>query len=142
ERVEIAVAEGTETPAERVASPTLSKEATQVAREAVPTITIEDFAKLDLRVVRVISAERVHGTDKLMKLEVDMGGEKRTVVAAIAQEFTPDEMIDKLLVLVANLAPARIRGIVSQGMILAAGDEKPLALVTLDREVPPGTKVR
>lgn len=105
-------------------------------------ITIEEFAKIDLRAVKVLKAERVEGTDKLMRLEVDMGTERRTVVAGIAKEFKPEELVGKILVLVANLEPARIRGIVSQGMILAAGEEKPLALVTLDRDVQPGTKIR
>ncbi|MFA4029194.1 MAG: hypothetical protein GDYSWBUE_001986 [Candidatus Fervidibacterota bacterium] len=105
-------------------------------------ITIDEFNRLDLRVVRVIRAERIQGAEKLLKLEVDMGTEKRTVVAGIAQEFPPEELVGKTLVLVANLAPAKIRGVVSQGMILAAGEDKPLALITTDREVPPGTRVR
>ncbi|MCS7254093.1 MAG: methionine--tRNA ligase [Armatimonadota bacterium] len=104
-------------------------------------ITIDEFKRLDLRAVKVVHAEQIQGADKLLKLEVDMGTERRTVVAGIAQEFAPEELIGKTLVLVANLTPAKIRGVISQGMILAAGEDKPLALVTLDREVPPGTKI-
>jgi methionyl-tRNA synthetase len=106
------------------------------------TISIEEFAKLDLRAGKIINAQKVPGKDKLLVLQVDIGTETRTVVAGIAQEFAPEELVSKQVVLVANLEPKRIGGVVSHGMILAAGEEKALALVTLDREVPPGTKVR
>jgi methionyl-tRNA synthetase len=106
------------------------------------TISMEEFAKLDLRVGKVVNAQKVPGKDKLLVLQVDIGTETRTVVAGIAQEFTPEELVGRQVVLVANLEPKRIGGVVSHGMILAAGEEKALALVTLDREVPPGTKVR
>ncbi|GBC98651.1 Methionine--tRNA ligase [bacterium HR17] len=106
------------------------------------TISIEEFAKLDLRAGKIINAQKVPGKDKLLVLQVDIGVETRTVVAGIAQEFAPDELIGKQVVVVANLEPKRIGGVISHGMILAAGEEKALALVTLDREVPPGTKVR
>lgn len=79
------------------------------------------------------------GKDKLLVLQVDIGTETRTVVAGIAQEFSPEELIGKQVVLVANLEPKRIGGIVSHGMILAAV-KKALAIVTLDREVPPGQR--
>jgi len=106
------------------------------------TISIEEFAKLDLRAGKIINAQKVPGKDKLLVLQVDIGTETRTVVAGIAQEFAPEELVGKQVVLVANLEPKRLGGVVSHGMILAAGEEKALALVTLDREVPPGTKVR
>jgi methionyl-tRNA synthetase len=106
------------------------------------TISIEEFAKLDLRTGKIVNAQKVPGKDKLLVLQVDIGTETRTVVAGIAQEFTPEELVGRQVVLVANLEPKRIGGVVSHGMILAAGEEKALALVTLDREVPPGTKVR
>ncbi len=106
------------------------------------TIGMDDFAKLDLRVGKVINAQKVHGKDKLLVLQVDIGTETRTVVAGIAQEFSVEELVGKQVVFVANLEPKRIGGIVSQGMILAAGEEQALAIVTLDREVPPGTRVR
>jgi methionyl-tRNA synthetase len=106
------------------------------------TISIEEFAKLDLRAGKVVNAQKVPGKDKLLVLQVDIGTETRTVVAGIAQEFAPEELVGRQVVLVANLEPKRIGGVVSHGMILAAGEEKALALVTLDREVPPGTKVR
>lgn len=136
EVVQVSLPDGTyvteETTARRGEDEKMSKE----------QITIDYFKRIDLRAVKVVNAERVEGAEKLLKLEVDIGGERRTVVAGIAGEFAPEELIGKTLVLVANLAPAKIRGIVSQGMILAAGEEKALALVTLDRDVPPGTKIR
>ncbi|RKY05511.1 methionine--tRNA ligase [Candidatus Poribacteria bacterium] len=105
-------------------------------------ITIEDFRKLDLRAAKVLEAERVEGTDRLLKLVVDIGTERRQVVAGIAQSYSPEELVGKTLVLVANLKPAKIRGIESQGMILAAESKEGCAVVILDRDIPPGTRVR
>ncbi|MCS7224838.1 MAG: methionine--tRNA ligase subunit beta [Armatimonadetes bacterium] len=107
-----------------------------------PFITMEDFAKVELRAGKVIGVQKVPGRDKLLALQVDIGTEVRTVVAGIAQEFSAEELQGKQVVLVANLEPKRIAGIPSQGMILAAGEDNALALVTLDRDVPPGTIVR
>lgn len=87
-----------------------------------PEIVYEDFKKLDLRVGTIISAEKVAKADKLLKLEVDMGTEKRTIVSGIAQHFTPEEILSKQVVVVANLAPRKMRGIESNGMILMAED--------------------
>jgi len=106
------------------------------------TISFDEFQRLDLRTGRIVGAEKVAGADKLLKLDVDIGVEVRTVVAGLAPQFASEELIGKNVILVANLKPARIRGVVSHGMILAAGEEVPLALVVPDREVPPGTKVR
>ncbi|MGD9498104.1 MAG: methionine--tRNA ligase [Armatimonadota bacterium] len=107
------------------------------------TVSLEEFQRLDLRVARVLDADRVEGTDKLLKLTVDCGdGRPRQVVAGIAEAFSPRELIGTSVVLVANLEPATIRGVQSQGMILAAGGDKPLALIVPDREVAPGEKVR
>ena len=105
-------------------------------------ITIDEFAKVDLRVAVVLAAERVPKTEKLLKLTLDLGGEQRTVVSGIAGAYAPDALVGRTVVYVANLKPAKIRGVMSQGMILAAGDAEVLALSALDREVPPGTKVR
>ncbi len=110
--------------------------------EAAGYISIEDFARVDLRVAKVIDAQKVEGTDKLLKLTLELGSETRQVVSGIANRYTPRELIGKHLVLVANLKPVRIKGIESQGMILAAGDDEVLALVTLDRDTAAGTKVR
>jgi methionyl-tRNA synthetase len=107
-------------------------------------ISIDDFAKLDLRVAEVTAAERVEGTDKLVKLEIDLGTEKRQIVAGIAQFYAPDELIGKHIVVVANLEPARIRGVESRGMLLAGSteDRKELAIITVDRPLAKGAKVR
>lgn len=106
------------------------------------TVSIDEFAKMDLRVGKITAARKVPGKDRLLELEVSLAEETRTVAAGIAQEFPPEGLVGMQVVLVANLKPAKIGGIQSHGMILAAGEEKPLALVTLDRDCPPGTKVR
>lgn len=89
--------------------------------EAKATISIDDFAKIDLRVGTILSAEKVEKADKLLKLELDMGnGETRTVLSGIALHFTPEEIIGKQVTVVANLAPRKMKGIESKGMILMA----------------------
>lgn len=105
-------------------------------------ITIEEFSRLELKVAEVVAAERVPQTDKLLKLEVDLGGEKRTVVAGLAQHYRPEELVGKKVVLVANLKPARLRGILSQGMVLAAVDGDKLSLIVPERDINPGAQVR
>jgi methionyl-tRNA synthetase len=92
--------------------------------EAKGEIQYEDFKKLDLRVGTITAAAKVEKADKLLKLEVDMGSEKRTIVSGIAQHFSPDDILNKQVVVVANLAPRKMRGIESAGMILMAEDEK------------------
>jgi methionyl-tRNA synthetase len=91
--------------------------------ELKPDITYEDFEKLDLRVGRVLEAEKVPKADKLLKLIVDLGFEKRTILSGIAEYYKPEELVGKLVTVVANLAPRKIRGIESQGMLLMAGND-------------------
>jgi methionyl-tRNA synthetase len=107
-------------------------------------ITLEEFQKIELRVATVLRAERVPGTDKLLKLQIDVGSEQRQLVAGIAKHYTPEELLGKQIVVVANLQPAVIRGVESQGMLLAAStdDQAQLALVTLQRPVPNGCRVK
>lgn len=105
-------------------------------------ITIDDFAKVDLRVAKVLEAEKVEKADKLLKMKLQVGEETRQVVSGIAKYYTPEEMIGKTLILVANLKPVKLRGIESQGMILAASDENGLSLVTVDRDMTSGAQVR
>ncbi|MEO8962114.1 MAG: methionine--tRNA ligase [Ginsengibacter sp.] len=88
-----------------------------------PEIVIDDFAKIDLKVGTILSAEKIEKADKLLKLEIDMGFEKRTILSGIAQHFTPEEITGKQVVVVANLAPRKMRGIESNGMILMAEDK-------------------
>ena len=108
-----------------------------------PTIAYDDFAKVDLRVGHVLAAEAVPKAKKLLKLTVDLGeGRHRTIVAGIAEAFTPAVMVGKRVLVVANLAPRELRGVTSEGMILAAGDDAILALGTVDADAPPGTRVK
>jgi len=116
------------------------EEAEKAARKGPKTVSIEEFANLDIRIAKVVSAEPIKGSKKLYKLIVDLGGEKRQVVSGIAQFYTPDELVGKDVALIANLAPAKIFGVESRGMILAAGDEA--SLLVPARPVEPGTKVR
>jgi len=115
----------------------------QAGAEPLAEVTIDDFKKLDLRVAKVLSAERVPKKDRLLKVELDLGPlGKRQVVAGIAELSTPESLVGKSVVLLCNLKPAKIGGLLSAGMILALGDEKLLGLAGPDREVPPGTPLR
>jgi methionyl-tRNA synthetase len=109
---------------------------------ATELIGIEDFTKADLRVGKIISAERVEKSDKLVKLKVDIGTEPRQVVAGIGKSYTPEELMGKTVVIVTNLKPAKLMGIESQGMLLAASSGDALAVVTFDREIKPGSRVK
>ncbi len=109
----------------------------------VAKITYEDFGRLDLRVGRIVKADRIPKADKLLHLHVEIGEPApREVVAGIATAYAPDGLVGKQVVFLANLEPKKIRGILSHGMVLAAGDAEVLALSGLDREVVPGTKVK
>ena len=113
------------------------------ATPATPAITYDDFAKLELRVGKVVQAAAVPKKDKLLHLQVDLGEAKpRSIVAGIAQAYKPDQLVGKQVIVVANLAPRKLAGLVSEGMILAAGDDEILGLSGLDRDAPPGTRVR
>ena len=88
-----------------------------------------------------MTAEKVEGADKLLKLQIEVGEETRQLVAGVAQFYTPEEIIGKTIVIVANLKPAKIRGIESQGMLLAAKKGKELKLVTIDGDMPSGVEI-
>jgi methionine--tRNA ligase beta chain len=105
-------------------------------------ITFDDFKKLDIRIGKIISAEKVEGTQKLLRLEIDLGAEQRQIVAGIAESYLPDQIVGKEIPLLVNLEPRQIRGIESQGMILAVDLEGKPVLLHPDREVPPGSLVR
>ncbi|PMQ01498.1 MAG: methionine--tRNA ligase [Dictyoglomus sp. NZ13-RE01] len=114
----------------------------EIKEESLNLISIQDFQKVDLRVAKVISARKVENSDKLLLLEIDLGTEKRQIVAGIAQYYKPEDMIGKKIIVVANLQPAKIRGYESQGMLLAGKDEKGnLAVLTIDGDLEPGAKV-
>ena len=108
--------------------------------EKVPVLSFEEFQKLDLRTGRVLKAEPVRKSNKLLKLQVDIGGEIRQIVAGMQQFYKPDEIVGRDVVVVTNLAPAKIFGVESNGMILAAGDTA--SLLTPLKPVDPGTKIR
>lgn len=104
-------------------------------------LDITDFAKVKLRVAEVLEAEKVDGADKLLKLQIDLGGEKRQVVAGVAKHYSPEQITGMKVVVVTNLKPAVIRGIESNGMLLAASKGKKLTLLTPSDDLPPGAKV-
>ncbi len=108
------------------------------------TITIDEFAKVDLRVGQVKVAEKVKGADKLLRLEVDLGTEVRQIVAGIAKAYDPEKLVGRKVVIVANLAPRKLRGLESQGMIVAAslGDEGVPVLAGFLEDVPNGARLK
>ncbi len=112
---------------------------------ATNLITIDDFSRMELRVGKVLEAERVLKADKLLRLQVDLGSEQRQILAGIALHYNPQDLIGKTVVIVANLAPRILRGYESQGMILAAsndGEDGQFALLTVDNSMEPGSNIR
>jgi methionyl-tRNA synthetase len=105
-------------------------------------IPITDFQKVDLRVAEVLAAERVPKSKKLLKLSIQVGEETRILVAGIAEAYEPASLVGRKVVIVANLEPATLMGIESNGMVLAASHESTVALLTLDKDVPSGSKVK
>jgi methionyl-tRNA synthetase len=113
------------------------------ATQETQQITIDDFSRIDLRIAKVIEAEKVEGSDKLLKLKVKVLGAERQIVAGIAQHYQAGDMVGKEIVVVANLKPAKLRGLLSEGMLLAASnDQGQLALVTPESVIGEGSKVR
>ena len=110
--------------------------------EQTPVVSFQEFKKLDLRVGKIVEAARVPGADKLLQLKVDIGTEVRQIVAGVAMWYATDDLVGKEIVIVANLAPAVIRGVESRGMLLAASDPDGAAVIlNPDKEVPPGSPV-
>jgi methionyl-tRNA synthetase len=108
-----------------------------------PEITIDDFMKMDLRAGIILNAEKVEKADKLLKLEIDLGFEKRTVVSGIALHYKPEDIIGKQVTVIANLAPRKMRGIESRGMILMATDDNgKLVFVSPLDAATPGSEVK
>ncbi len=105
-------------------------------------VSFSDFKKLDLRVGEIVEAERIEGSRKLVKLIVDLGNERRQLVAGIAEYYVPESLVGKQIVVVTNLQPRKFMGVESQGMLLAAvvGEGRPV-LLTPEEKVPPGTPV-
>jgi len=106
-------------------------------------ISIDDFAKIDLRVARVVEASDHPNADKLLLLTIDLGGEQRTLCAGLKGYYTPEQLVGRNIIVVANLAPRMMRGIESQGMLLAASsaDRARVVLLTTESDIKPGTPV-
>ena len=104
-------------------------------------ITIDDFSKVKLAAAKVLTCEKVEGSDKLLKMTLDAGGETRVVVSGIARHYSPEYMVGKTVVIVKNLKPAKLKGITSEGMILCASDGKDVVFVSPEKEVAPGSEV-
>lgn len=119
-----------------------AKKEAKPAAAATGEITIDDFAKIDLRVATVIAAERVPKTDKLIKLQVKIGDEERTIVSGIAQHYEPENLIGKNVIVIANLKPAKLRGIESRGMVLAASDGEGNLVLADAPGIASGSKVK
>jgi len=106
------------------------------------TITFDQFQQLDLRSAKILKAEKIEGADKLLLLDIDLGEEKRQLVAGIAQDYSPDELVGKTIIIIANLEPREIKGYVSQGMLLAVDSPEGPVLLVPEGEVLPGSKVK
>ena len=118
------------------------KKETTMEKPEETLIDFHDFQKMDLRVSEILSAERVEGANKLLKMEIDTGDERRQIVAGIAEHYAPEDLLGKKIVVVVNLKPATIRGVESRGMLLAAEEGDTITLVTTDQNVGAGAKVR
>lgn len=109
--------------------------------EGKPLISYDDFAKIELRVARILAVEPHPNADRLLRLQIDLGDEKRQLVAGLAQHYSPEDLIGQEIIIVANLKPAKLRGELSQGMLLAASDEDGVAILTPSRPMCPGSSV-
>ena len=110
--------------------------------EKMEYVTIDDFKRFDIRVGRILKAEKIKKSRKLIRLEVDIGEEVRQIVAGIAETYEPEELVGKQVVVLANMKPAKLMGVESQGMLLAADVDGKAVLLTPEKEVPPGSRVR
>lgn len=109
---------------------------------AKPTVSFDDFLKLDLRIATIVEVADHPNADKLLVLQIDLGGERRQLVAGIKAFYSPESLLGKQIVVVSNLEPRKVRGIESKGMLLAASvgeDRSDVVVLTVDRQVPPGS---
>ena len=104
-------------------------------------VSFDEFKKMDLRTAKILEAEKVPNTRALLKLKIDLGSEQRQLVAGLAEYYKPEELVGKTIIVVANLEPKKIRGLESQGMLLAT-DTYPPRLLTVKEDVPPGSRIR
>lgn len=110
-------------------------------QENLNLINLDDFRKIKMITAKIVAAEKVADANKLLKLQIDTGADRRQIIAGIAEHYTPEELIGRTIVIVANLKPATIRGIESHGMLLAAKKGRQLRLVTVSDEIEPGASV-
>ena len=118
------------------------KDRKETKEDKVNIVSYDEFKKIDLRVGKVISAEEVSGTDKLLKLEISLGAETRIIVAGIRKHYSVEEILGKKIVMVKNLQPVKLRGIESQGMLLAAVKDNKVVLLTIDKDIDVGSKIQ
>jgi len=104
-------------------------------------IALDDFKKVELRTAKVLDAQEIPGADRIWKLSIDIGTEKKEIVAGVKAFYTREALIGRSIIVVNNLAPSTIRGVESQGMLLAAKDGTTLSILTVDKDVPPGSLV-
>jgi methionyl-tRNA synthetase len=131
-----------ETKTETTPVPTAAVETTQAAPPGLAKISIDQFMEVDLRVAEIRTAERVPKSKKLIQMTVFTGDNERTIVAGIGTKYAPEELVGRKVVIVANLQPAKLMGIESNGMVLAASMDGEPSLLSVDPGVPPGTRVR
>jgi methionyl-tRNA synthetase len=117
------------------------REAQNPSQRGKELVSVNDLSKLDIRIGNVVKAERVQGSKKLLKLEVELDKKRRTIVAGVAEHYQPEELAGKQVAVIVNLEPAKLMGIKSEGMLLAAVEEGKISLLTADKPVKPGTRV-
>ena len=120
----------------------VNNDSTNASTNNAAKITFADFTKIELRVAKVLEASEIEGADRLLRLRVDIGSEERQLVAGIKKSYAPEQLVGKHIVVVANLAPARLRGVDSEGMLLAAQTDDGPVLVSFDRDIAPGALVK
>lgn len=127
---------------ETILKPETAPEDSVSTLPVAPEIGFEDFSKIDLRVAAVIHAEKIPKADKLLRLEIDLGDHTRTIVAGIAKFYRPEDLVGKRIVVLANLKPAKLMGVESRGMLLAAVEKDACSVAVLDRDIPAGTRLK
>jgi methionyl-tRNA synthetase len=129
-----------ELPPDKTAART--EEKAEAKPQEPPRISIDEFAKVEMRVGQILEAEKIEGSRKLLKLRVDIGDEVRQVVAGISEVYAPEDLLNKKVILVVNLKPAKLMGVESNGMIVAASDKGRPVLATFNEAVPNGSLLR
>ena len=104
-------------------------------------VNFDDFKKLDLRIAKILKAEKIEGSNKLLKFQIDIGDEEKQLVAGLAKHYNPEDLVGREIVVVVNLEPKKLMGVESQGMLLAASKDNDIVLLQPDREIEPGSKI-